>query len=151
MKAAAYFFFRDYVFGEVIIINFVCQFMWRAGIYAMYSTCMASPKRKIQIEDEGVYGAFTYAWRSLFLSFDFQSYSKTVFCWFYVENLLMLLTPYVWAYGTPFVGRVGAENLLEGRLLFHVYVGAGVVKTILAICIKLGIRYRCRHQKQQIC
>jgi len=120
--------------------------MFRAGVYAIYNTWMGSRKRKIQMEDEGVYGAFTYSWRSLFMSFDFQSHCKVIVAWFYIENFIMLLSPYVWIYGTPWFNGIGSENALEGKIIFHVYVGVGVVQSILAIFLKTGVRY---HWKQK--
>jgi hypothetical protein len=86
----------------------------------------------------GVYGAFTYSWRALFLSFDFQSYSKRVFLWFYFENFLMIAISYIVIYTI--------EVDLEEKYVFHVYAVSAGAAMFIAIGLRFALRYRWKKQ-----
>ncbi len=94
------------------------------------------PARRIYVpvqEDlTGVYGAFTYSWRCLFMSFDYQDWvDPIVFFGFYVENVLII--------GLSFMVIHWIEYDLSDNVTFYVYAVAAVIGMILAIIIKYAM------------
>jgi len=138
-KATFCFYFESISFGEVIIICFITQFFLRASIYAVFNGMVGSEKRKVKLAEQGVYGAFTYSWKSLFLSFDFQSYEKCIFLWFYIENVLMIGSSYIIIYAT-------SVNL-DGRWLYHIYAVSAGIGMIIAICLRFALRYHWKRRQ----
>lgn len=84
----------------------------------------------VQEDLTGVYGAFTYSWRCLFMSFDYQDWvDPIVYFGFYVENVLII--------GFSYLVIHLIEYDLSDKIPYYVYtVGAGV-----GMCIAIGIKY----------
>lgn len=83
----------------------------------------------VQEDLTGVYGAFTYSWRCLFMSFDYQDWvDPIVFYGFYVENVLVI--------GFSFMVIHSIEYDLSDNVTFYVYTVAAGVGMLFAIIIK---------------
>lgn len=83
----------------------------------------------VQEDLTGVYGAFTYSWRCLFMSFDYQDWvDPIVFFGFYIENVLII--------GLSFMVINWIEYDLSDNMTFYVYAIAACVGMVLAIIIK---------------
>jgi hypothetical protein len=128
VKATACFYFTKRSFGEVIILCFIAEFILRTIFYTIYNSIGSKGKRARFIED-GVYAAFTYAWRSLFLSFDFQSYRPLVFVWFYLENLLMI--------GGSYGVITYTEIDLSEKSVYHTAAILAGVGSLLALLLRI--------------
>lgn len=87
--------------------------------------------------ETGVYGAFTYAWRSLFMAFDYQSYHPSIFLSFYLENLVLIGGSYA-------VILTSTSVDLNDKYIFHVYAGFAVLAMLLSITIRFVARSKYR-------
>lgn len=86
----------------------------------------------VQEDLTGVYGAFTYSWRCLFMSFDYQDWvDPIVFFGFYVENVLII--------GLSFMVIYWIEYDLSDNVTFYVYALAAGVGMVVAIIIKYAM------------
>ncbi|CAL8089666.1 unnamed protein product [Orchesella dallaii] len=135
LKATACFYFHEFSFGEVLIVTFLCQFMVRAALYSFFTGFLGSKRLKKRLRDTGVYGAFTYSWRALFMSFDFQSFCAAVFLSFYIENLILITGSYVIIYTLTDVD-------LSDKYIFHVYAILSIVSMLIAIGLRFLLRRR---------
>lgn len=93
----------------------------------------AQPTRRIYVpvqEDlTGVYGAFTYSWRCLFMSFDYQDWvDPIVYFGFYVENMLII--------GFSYMVIHLIEYDLSDKTVYYVYTVAAGVAMVIAIILK---------------
>lgn len=86
----------------------------------------------VQEDLTGVYGAFTYSWRCLFMSFDYQDWvDPIVYFGFYVENVLIIAFSYLVIHLI--------EYDLSDKMPYYIYtVGAGVGMSV-AIVIKYAM------------
>jgi hypothetical protein len=91
-RASACFVFSSFSFGEVIAITFILQFCIRAATHGIFlrkrenwSLLRGTLSPGVHSTDSGTmtYRAFTYAWRSVLMSFDFQSPDRVIQGWFY--------------------------------------------------------------------
>lgn len=83
----------------------------------------------VQEDLTGVYGAFTYSWRCLFMSFDYQDWvDPIVFFGFYVENVLII--------GLSFVVIHLIDYDLSDNVTVYFYAIAAGVGMTLAVIIK---------------
>lgn len=124
---------------------FLCQFVFRAGTYGIYNCFLGSKDDKIKINDEGVYGAFTYSWRSLFMSFDFHSRCHAVFFGFYLENLMMIAGSYVVMYS--WVEDV--DSILNERFIYHIYAGISAFAALVTIALKFFLYRKWQRQNSK--
>lgn len=97
----------------------------------------------VQEDLTGVYGAFTYSWRCLFMSFDYQDWvDPIVYFGFYVENVLII--------GFSYVVIHLIEYDLSDKWAYYVYTVGAAVGMLIAILIKyvmVKALYR-RHNKR---
>lgn len=135
LKSTACFYFHNYSFGQVLIVTFLGQFTFRAVIHIFFVSILGSKRQKKVLLDTGVYGAFTYAWRSLFMSFDFQSYYAPVFLSFYLENLILIVGSYA-------VILTATQVDLRDKYTFNIYAGISLLCMILAIGLRCLIKKR---------
>lgn len=83
----------------------------------------------VQEDLTGVYGAFTYSWRCLFMSFDYQDWvDPIVYYGFYVENALII--------GLSHVVIHVIEYDFSDKTAYYVYTVAAAVGMVIAILIK---------------
>lgn len=83
----------------------------------------------VQEDLTGVYGAFTYSWRCLFMSFDYQDWvDSIVFFGFYVENVFII--------GLSFMVIRWIDYDLSDNVTFHMYAVSAGVGMMFAIIIK---------------
>lgn len=86
----------------------------------------------VQEDLTGVYGCFTYSWRCLFMSFDYQDWvDPIVFLWFYVENVLII------GFSFAVIHSIGYD--LSDNMTFYVYTVAAGIGMFLAIIIKYAM------------
>lgn len=84
----------------------------------------------VQEDLTGVYGAFTYSWRCLFMSFDYQDWVDPIFFYgFYVENFLII------AFSIVVIHSIGYD--LSDNMTVYVYAVAAGVGILVAIIIKI--------------
>lgn len=94
----------------------------------------------VQEDLTGVYGAFTYSWRCLFMSFDFQDWvDSIVFFWFYVENIIFIICSYAVIYVSDYD--------LSDKNVYYIYTAAAFGGMILAILLKYGLIYAWKRKK----
>ncbi|KAG4069047.1 hypothetical protein HA402_008358 [Bradysia odoriphaga] len=94
------------------------------------------PQRRIYVpvqEDlTGVYGAFTYSWRCLFMSFDYQDWvDPIVYFGFYVENVLII--------GFSYMVVHLIEYDLSDKIPYYIYTVTAGVGMFVAIVIKYAM------------
>ncbi|KAJ6625685.1 hypothetical protein Bhyg_16313 [Pseudolycoriella hygida] len=86
----------------------------------------------VQEDLTGVYGAFTYSWRCLFMSFDYQDWvDPIVFFGFYVENVLII--------GFSYMVIHLIEYDLTDKIVYYIYTVSAGIGIFLAIVIKYAM------------
>lgn len=96
---------------------------------------LGSKRQRTVLKETGVYGAFTYAWRSLFMSFAFQSYCPMIFLSFYLENFILIISSYA-------IILTGTDVDLRDKYIFNVYAALSVFAMICAIGLRCLIKKR---------
>lgn len=86
----------------------------------------------VQEDLTGVYGAFTYSWRCLFMSFDYQDWVDPItYFWFYIENVLIIGFSYLVIYLIKYD--------LSDKAPYYVYTVSAGVGMAVAIAIKYAM------------
>lgn len=86
----------------------------------------------VQEDLTGVYGAFTYSWRCLFMSFDYQDWiDPIVFFGFYFENVSIIAFSYLVIHLI--------EYDLSDKTAYHIYTVEACIGMVIAIIIKYAM------------